>query len=142
MIVENELIFSNLRYTHDWNFLLEASAFGEILLIEEPLVRYRVHGSNTIRENDGNAQAVMRFEILWTVARHAAPILDRAVLRGFDSEHLKRCLLRSLPTFGREDLLHQLLALRGTGGTAAGSYDALLLPEHPLRRAMILALEE
>ncbi|MEN8162550.1 MAG: glycosyltransferase [Acidobacteriota bacterium] len=142
LVDQNALVFNALRYTHDWDFLLAASASGQIVLVEEPLVRYRVHSANTIRESDARAQALMHFEILWTVARHAAPTLARAANRGFVPDELRERLMRSLPTFGREDLLFQLLALRGTGDTAPSSYDALLIPEHPLRRAALLALEE
>jgi len=142
LVVKNNLQFNSLRYTHDWDFLLAASAFGEIILVEEPLVRYRIHGKNTIREGDGTAQGLMNFEILWTVARHAAPTIARATGRGFDSDDLKNRLMRSLPSFGREGLLFQLLTLRGNGDTPSPSFDALLHPDHPLRRAALLALEE
>ncbi|RLE30365.1 MAG: hypothetical protein DRJ61_12920 [Acidobacteria bacterium] len=141
LVAENNLQFNPLRYTHDWDFLLAASAYGKIALIEEPLVRYRVHGKNTIREGDGTAQGLMNFEILWTVARHAAPTIARATDRGFDPDDLKNRLMRSLPSFGREDLLFQLLTLRGNGDTPPPSFDALLHPDHPLRRAALLALE-
>ncbi len=140
LVTKNNLQFNPLRYTHDWDFLLAASAIGEIALVEEPLVRYRVHGANTIRENDEQAQAVMHFEILWTVARHAAHTLARASTRGFDPADLRERMLRSLPSFGHEDLLFQLLTLRGTGDSPPASYDALLHPEHPLRRAALAAL--
>ncbi len=141
LVTENNLQFNPLRYTHDWDFLLAASAIGEITLVEEPLVRYRVHGANTIRENDEQAQSVMHFEILWTVARHAAPTIDRAIDRGFDPHDLRDRMLRSLPSFGHEDLLFQLLTLRGTDKATPPTYDALLHPDHPLRRAALLALE-
>jgi glycosyltransferase involved in cell wall biosynthesis len=141
LVVDDHLQFNALRYTHDWDFLLAASAFGKIVLVEEPLIRYRVHDSNTIRESDDRAQATMHFEILWTVARHAASTLARATQQGFDPDDLRDRLMRSLPSFGREDLLFQLLTLRGSGDTSPPSYDALLNPEHPLRRAAILALE-
>ncbi len=141
LVAENSLQFNPLRYTHDWDFLLAASAVGKIALVEEPLVRYRIHGANTIREGDEQAQAMMHFEILWTVARHAAPTIDRAIDRGFDPDDLRDRMLRSLPSFEHEDLLFQLLTLRGTADNPPPSYDALLHPDHPLRRATILALE-
>ncbi len=141
LVIENNLQFNPLRYTHDWDFLLAASAVGQIVLVEEPLVRYRVHDSNTIRESDGKAQATMHFEILWTVARHAASTIARATDRGFDPDQLRERLMRSLPSFGREDLLFQLLTLRGNDATPPSSYDALLHSDHPLRRAALSALE-
>ncbi len=140
LVTESNLSFTALRYTHDWDFLLAASAAGQIVLVEEPLVRYRIHSANTIREGDGRAQALMHFEILWTVARHAAPTIARAATRGFDPDRLRERLMRSLPSFGREDLLFQLLTLRGTGENPPPTYDALLHPDHPLRQAALVAL--
>lgn len=141
LIDQHTLRFKALRYTHDWDFLLAASARGEIVLVEQPLVRYRVHGGNTIREDGDQAQAVMRFEILWTVARHASTTLARAAARGYDSDQLRSSMMRSLPSFGREDLLVQLLALRGVGDTTPASYHALLHHGHPFRTAALLELE-
>lgn len=140
LIDRHTMRFQALRYTHDWDFLLAASAGGDILLVEHPLVRYRVHGNNTIREDGDQAQALMRFEILWTVARHASTTLARAGARGHDPDALRSSMMRSLPTFGREDLLLQLLALRGNGETTPASYHALLLDGHPFRRAALSAL--
>jgi hypothetical protein len=41
-----------LRYTHDWAWCLEQSAYGELGWLHEPLLRYRVHGHNTVHEPD------------------------------------------------------------------------------------------
>ncbi len=140
LIADGTLRFSPLRYTHDWEFLLAASLCAGITLVEEPLLRYRVHGANTIGEGGNEARGAMRFEILWTVARHAAPVLDRAAARGFDRDDLLDRWMRSAPTFGREEILFALLALRGAGETVPPSYDALLDPEHPYRKAAETAL--
>ena len=58
--------FLPLRYLHDWDFALRLSNHFEIELLPEFLVRYRVHSSNTIRED----HAAMIFEICWILARH------------------------------------------------------------------------
>ncbi|MDD2987875.1 MAG: glycosyltransferase [Zoogloea sp.] len=44
--------FSDLRYTHDWEWALRASTDTPPLWLPEPLVRYRVHPSNTLAEDD------------------------------------------------------------------------------------------
>lgn len=44
--------FSELRYTHDWEWALRASTDTPPLWLPEPLVRYRVHPSNTLAEDD------------------------------------------------------------------------------------------
>lgn len=137
-ILERNLRFLPLRYCHDWDFLLQAAHFGSIALVPEALTAYRVHGSNTItegREAD-EGRALMRWEILSTLARHAAAILRRHPLE----EDLRPRLLRSLPDFGRPNLLLELLALRGNSEAAPYAYDALLKPGHPLREAALRAL--
>lgn len=51
----------NLRFAHDWDFALRAAEVTECKLIEEPLLRYRVHETNTISSN----RKWMLFEIAW-----------------------------------------------------------------------------
>jgi glycosyltransferase involved in cell wall biosynthesis len=51
--------FRPLRYTHDWDFALRLTRIAQLKLLAEPLVRYRIHAANTIREN----RAAMVFEI-------------------------------------------------------------------------------
>lgn len=61
----------NLRFVHDWDFLLRVVRQFKCELIEKPLVQYRVHQANTISAN----RAWMLFEICWIFAVH---------LRGFE----------------------------------------------------------
>lgn len=44
--------FSDLRYTHDWEWALRASADEAPVWLREPLVSYRVHPTNTLAEDD------------------------------------------------------------------------------------------
>ena len=44
--------FSALRYTHDWDWALRATVHRPPIWVRENLLSYRVHGSNTISEND------------------------------------------------------------------------------------------
>jgi len=44
--------FRPYRYCHDWDFLLRAIGRVSIGWLREPLVCYRLHGANTIREPD------------------------------------------------------------------------------------------
>lgn len=41
--------FSNLRYCHDWEFLLRALLVTEPLYVEDAAYNYRVHGTNSFR---------------------------------------------------------------------------------------------
>lgn len=139
LVTEHGLRFAPLRYCHDWDFLLQAAAIGGLELLPEPLVRYRVHAANTIREGAATdrGQGAMRFEIMWTVVRHTPTVLAAV---GGDRRELERRWWRSAPRFGRDDLLAALLALRGPAPQPPPAYDALLSPDHPFRRAAETAL--
>lgn len=51
----------NLRYVHDWDFALRAAQVANCMIVDQPLMRYRVHGTNTISSN----RKWMLFEIAW-----------------------------------------------------------------------------
>lgn len=140
LLDEAGLDFLPLRYTHDWEFILAACRHGRLALVEEALVRYRVHGANTIREGAAQAAGEMRFEVMWTVCRHAAAACAAAVARGHSQADLQRRMWRSLPRFGCEELLAELLALRGLEPSPPAAYDALLHASHPFRRAAVAVL--
>lgn len=59
----------NLRFVHDWDFALRAAESTKCKMIEKPLLKYRVHESNTISSN----RKWMLFEIVWIWAAN----LDR-----------------------------------------------------------------
>lgn len=54
----------NLRFAHDWDFLLRAAHEFRCELVHQALLGYRVHGANTISSN----RAWMLFEICWVLA--------------------------------------------------------------------------
>jgi glycosyltransferase involved in cell wall biosynthesis len=56
----------NLRFVHDWDFLLRAARHFRCELIESPLLQYRTHQTNTISSN----RSWMLFEICWIYAVH------------------------------------------------------------------------
>ena len=58
--VFNEIgYFSDLRYTHDYEFFLRLCYQYKARVIETPLLKYRIHDLNTVKENE----AEVRFEI-------------------------------------------------------------------------------
>lgn len=135
------LRFEPLRYCHDWDFVLGAGRHGRVKLVPEALVRYRVHPDNTIREGAAESgEGLMRFEILWVVARHAVATCRAAARRGVPEAELDRRWPRSLPRFGDDAILDQLLLLRGADETPPEAYDALLEPDHPFRNAAVATL--
>jgi glycosyltransferase involved in cell wall biosynthesis len=141
LVRDHGLRFSPLRYTHDWDFILSACALGAVELVEEPLVRYRVHGANTIGEGVDEGQGLMRFEILWVVARHAARMIRTMTATEAERVDLRVRLSNSAPSFGCDSVFDQLLALRGTGDEAPAAYDALIDTGHPFSRAAIELLQ-
>ncbi len=56
----------NLRFAHDWDFLLRANRYFSCELIDRPLLQYRIHKTNTISSD----RAWMLFEICWIFAVH------------------------------------------------------------------------
>ncbi|MDD5559194.1 glycosyltransferase [Candidatus Methylomirabilis sp.] len=61
--------FSALRYTHDWDWALRATAICPPTWVRENLLSYRVHGSNTIAESD-----------IWPHIRENAFVHAKAIL--------------------------------------------------------------
>lgn len=48
-LLASGLQFKNLRYCHDWDFLLSAILIGDVGFINKPLYRYRFHESNSFK---------------------------------------------------------------------------------------------
>lgn len=94
--------FRPLRYAHDWDFALRMAQVAQLELLPEPLVRYRVHPRNTIRENI----AAMIFEICWCLAVHLPRnVADRQFFGDQPIEQQIDQLLHSIYTFGCDRVL-------------------------------------
>jgi len=74
----------NLRFTHDWDFLLRASLAGTCRQISEPLLRYRVHDRNTIATD----RRGMLFEICWVLAANLDGFLGKHILSSMNDDAL------------------------------------------------------
>jgi glycosyltransferase involved in cell wall biosynthesis len=73
--------FAALRYVHDLDWLLRALALGQrIVRLDQDLLRYRIHGANTISEDHGAVRAewaiaaAAYLTLLWD--RPGAPPID------------------------------------------------------------------
>jgi glycosyltransferase involved in cell wall biosynthesis len=121
--------FRPLRYTHDWDFALRLALIGRSVLLAEPLLRYRVHERNTIRED----QAAMIFEICWCLAVHLPQHLATAWFADFNPAVGVERLLQSIHTFGCDRVLAVLLA----HGVAADAAVAWLTPGDARRGACL-----
>jgi glycosyltransferase involved in cell wall biosynthesis len=64
--------FLPLRYVHDWFCFLTLADRGRFGILEETLADYRVHGSNTIRENDERGRIEDNFVLEWHLREESA----------------------------------------------------------------------
>ena len=76
---------ANLRFTHDWDFLLRVACRFRCELIEYPLLQYRIHSTNTISSN----RAWMLFEICWIYAVHLSKALRCLIPATLDEKKLE-----------------------------------------------------
>ncbi len=98
--------FLPLRYTHDWDFALRMARMAEVQLLPEPLLRYRIHGKNTIHEN----QVAMIFEICWCLAVHLPSHCADIEWYGKEADEKRLSqLLHSIYTYGNEQVLAVML---------------------------------
>ncbi len=93
--------FAALRYTHDLDFVLRALALGHrVALLEETLLRYRLHGSNTISEDHSHvrlewaAVAAAYLTLLWD--RPDAPEPDWDAARNMEEVLRRHDLARAV----------------------------------------------
>lgn len=119
--------FRPLRYAHDWDFALRMAQVAQLELLAEPLVRYRVHPRNTIRENI----AAMIFEICWCLAVHLPRnVTDRQLFGDQPIEQQIDQLLHSIYTFGCDRVLAVMMLQLWAHPERA---ERLLDPQDPLR---------
>lgn len=124
--------FQALRYCHDWDFALRVQREQRAHLIAEPLLQYRVHGSNTIREN----RAAMIFEICWVLATHLPNYLGQEWFWKPGVDQRIEQLLHSVHLFGCEAVFWPMLAQIHFGPPEGG---ARLLEPHDEARQVYLS---
>lgn len=86
--------FAPLRYTHDWDFALRVVARFGVVRIDEPLLLYRAHGSNTISEQATWKKLVENAYVFGSLLRRER--LDAmASAAGVDSTDVMRALIKN-----------------------------------------------
>ena len=123
--------FRPLRYAHDWDFALRLARLGLLALIPEPLMRYRVHASNTIREN----QAAMIFEICWILAVHLPAAAGPEFFSAPSAARRVDQLLNSIYVFGMDNVLAVLLLQKLDQNIEQAL--SLLEPGNPIRKVYL-----
>ncbi len=104
--------FKDLRYAHDWEFALTAALIGKVHLSRSYFTRYRIHGSNTIKEVSGHIDGeISRFfdRILTSYPDIEADALRREALA------MNRHLSRYVPP--------EVVAVRAPQADAAPVFD-------------------
>jgi len=101
--------FRPLRYTHDWDFALGVTraAGGKLCIAPEPLLEYRIHPHNTIREN----KAAMIYEICWVLAVHLPGGLQMILPRMGGTDGQAKRWLYSVYTYQADKVLALLLSM-------------------------------
>jgi hypothetical protein len=130
-------LFRPLRYAHDWDFALRVTQLARLALHPEALMRYRVHVSNTISEN----QAAMIFEICWILAVHLPQqMADEAWFSTLPLARRMDQLLHSIYTYECDRVLIGML-LQNLTDHLDQALD-LLAPENAMRQQYLAFIAE
>lgn len=105
--------FRDLRYLHDYEFLLRLCYHKKVEILPEVLVRYRIHAQNTIKENEGQTDFELGIVLASFLLDHdlsrflpdADP--DELALRFFHSLETRKAapLVITLLTLGHHGIL-------------------------------------
>lgn len=95
----------NLRFVHDWDFLLRAAQNFRCELIEMPLLQYRTHEANTISSN----RTWMLFEICWIFAVHMKRFVGKVFPNSTSISDEIEFLAHSVNVQGNDKVLWMLL---------------------------------
>lgn len=95
----------NLRFAHDWDFALRIAQNTKCKIIEKPLMRYRVHGNNTISSN----RKWMLFEIVWMWATNLERYFGNVIFSTKEAHNDIFELVESLNLQGNDKVLWMLL---------------------------------
>ena len=123
--------FRPLRYVHDWDFVLRVGQIAKLFMIPEALISYRVHATNTIKDN----RAAMIYEICWILAVHLPQAINTEWFQA--REPFMRCdqLLHSIYVYGCDRVL--TLMLLQCLSEKPELADEILKPDHPFRASCL-----
>jgi glycosyltransferase involved in cell wall biosynthesis len=126
--------FRPLRFAHDWDFALRVQRESPARLLEAPLVQYRVHDANTIRQDP----PAMVYEVCWVLAVHVPLIAAGAFWSAGEARRALQ-LLRSVHVYGCDRVLWAMTAHVHHG--PPGAELRLLDPQDPSRRVYLDEVE-
>lgn len=127
--------FRPLRFAHDWDFALRVQRESPAHLLEAPLLQYRVHPANTIRQDP----PAMVYEICWVLAAHLPAYLAAGGFWERGEGRRAEQLLRSVHVYGCDKALWAMMAHIHQG--PSGSALRLLDPKDPARGVYLAEVE-
>jgi glycosyltransferase involved in cell wall biosynthesis len=132
--------FRSFRYAHDFDFFARLCSKHEIEMVERPLLLYRTHATNTIKEN----QAATHFEhalVLSGILSNG--LMNRVLEPGADPYDALARLFRRLDGFGADKVILALMLAQLKAGRSYGALCRQLIddPGNPLRRQCIAFLQ-
>ena len=129
----------NLRFAHDWDFALRVAAKYECSIIEMPLMRYRVHNSNTISSN----RKWMLFEVAWMWAANLERFYGKNIFTSDNSNDDIIKLLESLNCQGNDKIFWAILVfIQAQKALGVERPEEILLNDNVLRNKMLEYVNE
>jgi glycosyltransferase involved in cell wall biosynthesis len=128
--------FLNLRYAHDYDFFLRLCYHFKVHIIEEPLLKYRSHAMNIIKENE----AAVSFEVGLILANFFLHYDIGRYFKGSNNDYLMMTkVLNSLDTYGADRMILTLLLFGKADDGRKRSFFTVLTgePENPFRESCI-----
>ena len=127
----------NLRFAHDWDFLLRAASCAKCKLIPKPLVKYRVHEANTINSD----RAWMLFDICWVIAANLHRFEGKRIFNSSDPEKSMQDLVtlyESINFQGNDKVFWAMRAfIQSLRSQGVESPEELLLENNDFKRKLI-----
>lgn len=127
----------NFRFSHDWDFMLRMASKHECALLPEPLMRYRIHGTNTINTN----RKWLLFEICLVVAANMHRFEGNKLFRSSEPDGISTefsRLFHSLNFQGNEKFFAVLRSfLNAQRNLGINAPEELLLDNEILRNKLI-----
>lgn len=128
----------NLRFAHDWDFALRAAEYGKCIVIEKPLIKYRIHSTNTISTNRKH----MLFEICWMYAVNIHRFEGRKIFEGDFIKGFEE-LAESMNFQGNDKLVWMIMSfLNSAKNRGIIDPELILLEDKDLRESLFKYIVE
>lgn len=130
----------NLRFAHDWDFLLRVCESFQCKELPKPLMKYRIHGNNTI----SSSRKWMLFEICWIFAANIDRYTSTILFRPQENYALDfERLVESMNFQGNDKIVWGLMSLfKALEKQGINEPETYVLDNVPLRESIISKIHE